>query len=114
MIVSGFVIASPCPGLGGFCTLAGRARTTLATPGWLGPRPAIRGTFAASGRGMTSPAATYSAPPKTKILMALTPEKADRMARALAGHDLVFATDRADALRALEQERFGLVIIAVH
>src|SRR3954469_11941181 len=56
----------------------------------------------------------YAPPEKTKILLAVSADKTDRLSRVLAGHDLVFAKDRLEAERHLEADRFGMVVIGVH
>ena len=55
----------------------------------------------------------YAAPPRTKILLAVTPEMRVRMARILARHELMFVDTSDQAMQALE-ERHGIVVVAVH
>jgi len=57
---------------------------------------------------------TYAGPPRTKILLAVTPEKADRLECILEGHELVFVKNSADAMRLLRTDGFGIVILGVH
>jgi PleD family two-component response regulator len=56
----------------------------------------------------------YSPPQRTRILACVAPEKVDRLERAISGHELIFPQNRADAMRYLEQEGFGMIIIGVH
>ena len=55
-----------------------------------------------------------AAAPRTRILMAVTTEKADRLHAALQGHEIAMASTRAQALEQLAREDFGMVIIGVH
>ena len=57
---------------------------------------------------------SYSPPPQTRILVCAVPETAGRLTRILSGHQLIFAADRPQAMRHLETERFGMVLIGVH
>jgi hypothetical protein len=59
---------------------------------------------------VTSPVAA----PRTKILVAVSPEKLSRLEQLLSGHDVVFVIDRADAMSHLEAETFGMVLLGVH
>lgn len=56
---------------------------------------------------------TYYPPPKTRILIAATPELRDRFGRILGRHELTFVNSSAEAMKTLE-ERYGLVIISVN
>jgi hypothetical protein len=56
---------------------------------------------------------TYEPPPRTKVLLAVTPEMRERMQRILTRHELTFVETSEQAMRALE-ERHGLVILSVH
>jgi hypothetical protein len=55
----------------------------------------------------------YPAPPKTKILTAVTPDLVNRFQRILGQHELTFVSDTSEALRELG-EHFGMVILGVH
>jgi len=52
--------------------------------------------------------------PKTPILVAIIPDKEDRIQRILNGHDPTFVRNCEEARRLLEKQEFGLVIIGVH
>ena len=52
--------------------------------------------------------------PRTRILVAVSPEKLDRMERVLTGHDLVFVRNRSEAMQRLGGETFGMVLLGVH
>ena len=55
-----------------------------------------------------------SSAPRTKVLLAVGPDKTGRMQRILSGHD-VRQVDTCNVARALlEGEEFGLVILGVH
>jgi PleD family two-component response regulator len=56
----------------------------------------------------------YSSPPRTRILLAVTPEKVDRLRRVLTEHDPVFVNSSYEAMSLLMNDGFGLVIIGVH
>lgn len=51
---------------------------------------------------------------RTKILVAVMPEKGERLTRVLEGHDLTFVRDCEEARALLESQEFGLVILGVH
>ena len=54
------------------------------------------------------------AAPRTKVLLAVGPDKSGRLARILAGHD-VTKVDTCDQARAfLEKDEYGLVVLGVH
>jgi hypothetical protein len=53
-------------------------------------------------------------PPKAKILLAVSPERGDRLLRILAGHETTIAKGAAEAQRALHGETFGMVLLGVH
>ena len=55
----------------------------------------------------------YSAPPRTKVLLALSEDLKDRFGRILQRHDLKSADDATEAMRCLDQ-RFGMVVLSVH
>ncbi|MEA3193190.1 MAG: hypothetical protein QOD26_1523 [Betaproteobacteria bacterium] len=55
----------------------------------------------------------YSPPPRTRILLAVTPDISDRMRRILVRHELTPVDDSAGAMRALDGN-FGMVIVSVH
>ncbi len=53
-------------------------------------------------------------PPRgTRILVAVGPKTLPRMEKVLAGHDLVIAKDLGEAEKALVQQKFGLIVMAV-
>jgi|SRR4051812_38429996 hypothetical protein len=56
----------------------------------------------------------YDPPPKTRILLAVTADKRDRLARILEHHELVFVQSSYEAMRYLMQDGFGMVIVGVH
>lgn len=53
-------------------------------------------------------------PPPTRILVAVAPDTLPRIKRVLRGHDLVVAKDTAAAEQALQQEKFGLIVLGVN
>jgi hypothetical protein len=55
----------------------------------------------------------YPPPPRTKILLAVTPDVRERFSRILERHELVLAESAEAAMRALD-ERFGMVVLSVH
>jgi len=55
----------------------------------------------------------YAPPPKTKVLLAVTPDVLDRFQRILTRHELAAVGNVAEAMRKLE-EHFGMVILSVH
>ena len=55
----------------------------------------------------------YAPPPRTKVLLAVTPDVRDRMVRILERHELTTVGNSQEAMRALEQ-RHGIVIVSVH
>jgi hypothetical protein len=57
--------------------------------------------------------ASYAPPPRTKILLAATPDVRERMKRILVSHDLTAVDNSHEAMRALGQ-RHGIVILSVH
>jgi PleD family two-component response regulator len=57
---------------------------------------------------------TYSPPPRTRILLCVVPQTVERLTRILSGHELIFATNRPEAARHLENDRFGMVVVGVH
>ena len=56
----------------------------------------------------------YAAPPRTKILLAVTSDKADRLQSILDGHELVFVKTSQEAMHLLTTDGFGIVILGVH
>ena len=52
--------------------------------------------------------------PRTKILLAVGPDKSGRMQRILSGHDVTQVDTCNDARALLESEEFGLVVLGVH
>jgi PleD family two-component response regulator len=52
--------------------------------------------------------------PKSRILVAVIPEKTDRMERVLSGHDIIFVKTSDEARSLLENEEFALVVLGVH
>ncbi len=57
---------------------------------------------------------SFDPPPRTKILLAVTPEKEDRFRRILDHHDLLFVSSSYEAMRMLLDNGVGLVILGVH
>src|SRR4051812_35038806 len=57
--------------------------------------------------------ASYAPPPRTKILLAVTPDVRERLERILVSHDLTVVNNSHEAMRTLE-ERHGIVILSVH
>ena len=55
----------------------------------------------------------YSPPPRTNILLAVTPDVQERMERILVRHNLTKVSNSEEALNALE-ERHGMVVVSVH
>ena len=55
----------------------------------------------------------YSPPPRTKVLLAVTPDMRDRMERILVRHELTAVSSSDEAMRALE-DKHGIVILGVH
>ena len=55
----------------------------------------------------------YAPPPKTKILLCVTPDMRDRMERILVRHELTVAHNSGDAMRALDT-KFGMVILGIN
>jgi len=55
----------------------------------------------------------YPPPPRTKILLAVTPDMRDRLERILARHELTTVGTSGEAMGALE-DRHGIVILGVH
>ena len=53
---------------------------------------------------------TYEPPPRTKILLAVLPEKIERLARVLAYHELVLVSSSYEAMRHMISDDIGLVI----
>lgn len=56
----------------------------------------------------------YGPPPPSKILLAITPDKIDRLKRVLDGHDLHLVNTRYEAMRKLQGDGFAMVIVGVH
>ena len=52
--------------------------------------------------------------PKAKVLVAIIPDRVERMEKILEGHDAIFVKDSEQARTLLEQQEFGLVILGVH
>ena len=52
--------------------------------------------------------------PRTRILLAVGPDKTGRIQRILSGHDIVQVDTCNEARGLLENEEFGLVILGVH
>jgi PleD family two-component response regulator len=57
---------------------------------------------------------SYAPPPRTKILVAVTRDKIDRLERILEGHELELVDTVSEAMHALKDQSFGIVIVAVH
>jgi PleD family two-component response regulator len=55
----------------------------------------------------------YQQPPRTKILLAVTPDMRERLTRILVRHELTTVDTSDAAMRALE-DRYGIVILGVH
>lgn len=55
----------------------------------------------------------YPPPPRTKILLAVTPDMRERLGRILARHDLTTVGTSDEAMQALE-DKHGIVILGVH
>jgi|SRR6266850_1133432 len=57
----------------------------------------------------------YTPPPKSKILLAVTPDMLGRFQRILERHEPRFVGAAAEAIRALDElEQFRIVILSVH
>ena len=56
---------------------------------------------------------TYAPPPKTKILLCVTPDMRERMERILAHHELTVVNTSSEAMRALDT-KFGMVILSIN
>lgn len=56
----------------------------------------------------------YVPPPRTRILLAVTPDLEDRFRRILERHEPVFVENAAAGMRRLDEGGFGMVILAVH
>ena len=54
------------------------------------------------------------AAPKSRILLAVIPDKEDRMERVLSGHDVTQVKTCEEARTLLEQEEYELIILGVH
>jgi DNA-binding NtrC family response regulator len=52
--------------------------------------------------------------PRTKILLAVGPDKSERMQRILSGHDITKVQTCDEARSLLERDEFGIVILGVH
>src|SRR5688500_8396941 len=52
--------------------------------------------------------------PRTRILLAVTAEKRQRLERVLRGHDLAFVENSAQAMSRLSAEKYGMVVLGVH
>jgi DNA-binding NarL/FixJ family response regulator len=59
--------------------------------------------------------AGYTPPPKSRILLAVTPDLLGRLQRILERHETRFVGSAAEAIHALDDlERFRMVILSVH
>jgi CheY-like chemotaxis protein len=57
----------------------------------------------------------YTPPPKSNILLAVTPDMLERFKRILVRHEPTFVATASEALRALDDlEHFKMVILSVH
>ena len=57
----------------------------------------------------------YTPPPKSKILLAVTPDMLERFRRILERHETRFVDTASEAIRALDDlEHFRMVILSVH
>jgi hypothetical protein len=63
---------------------------------------------------MSGMAAQYSPPPPTEIMVAVAPEKRDRLLRVLEGHKLIVVETREEARRRLDEHGFGIILLGVH
>jgi PleD family two-component response regulator len=52
--------------------------------------------------------------PRTKVLLAVGPDKSQRMQRILSGHDVTRVETCDEARALLETQEFGIVILGVH
>ena len=52
--------------------------------------------------------------PQSRVLVAVTPDREERIERILAGHDLMFVKTSREAMSLLEKEGFAIVILGVH
>ena len=52
--------------------------------------------------------------PRTKVLVAVGPDKSQRMQRILSGHDVMRVETCDEARALLEAQEFGIVILGVH
>lgn len=57
---------------------------------------------------------SYAPPPRTNILVAATSDVLERLRRILARHELTVVESSAEALRRLDEDHFGMVIVSVH
>jgi CheY-like chemotaxis protein len=55
----------------------------------------------------------YAFAPKTKLLLAVTPDVLDRFQRILTRHDVTAVSNAGEAMRELE-DHYGMVILSVH
>jgi hypothetical protein len=55
----------------------------------------------------------YAPPPKTKILLCVTPDMRERMERIVVRHELTVANSSGEAMRALDT-KFGMVILSIN
>jgi PleD family two-component response regulator len=57
----------------------------------------------------------YTPPPKSKILLAVTPDMLERFQRILVRHEPTFVQNATQAIRALDDlEHFRMVVLSVH
>lgn len=56
----------------------------------------------------------YYEPPQANILLAVSPDKGDRLRKLLEGHTLTVVASSAEAMAALRTTSFGMVLIGVH
>jgi hypothetical protein len=56
---------------------------------------------------------SYAPPPRTRILLAATPDVCERFRRILAKHELVAVNSCGEAMHELDR-KFGMVILGVH
>jgi hypothetical protein len=57
---------------------------------------------------------SYTPPERSRILLAATSDVRERLERVLQRHELVAARTADEALRALQGERFKMVVLSVH
>ena len=56
----------------------------------------------------------YTPPPPTRLLAAVTPDVLARLRRIIRRHELVPVRNGAEAMRLLDEDQFGMVVLSVH